>query len=259
MESTHKAGVVEWVLKRAAGDERGTAMYGDLVELRPERGGAWFWMAYARTLVALMWRTPVAFAVGGSCFVAFYQIWVWMHGLEFRYFWRADWYSHPYVHRALTWIVFELWFVLPYSAIRFGAHDRLVRLTSGAALTLTCALLIWPTHVGAFCLAAIGLLLAFGSIFFADWRGAGTTLIAAITAGSLVLYSLFFFANIGAWYYMKHGFGPHFELFSLGFALPHSLFWILTWSIIVAEMAVLALVSARLHRRFVGRKEVATA
>ena len=54
-----KACAAEWMLRQVAGEERGAGIYGDLVELASTRGGAWFWRAYARTLLGLVWQTLV--------------------------------------------------------------------------------------------------------------------------------------------------------------------------------------------------------
>lgn len=61
-----KTALAEWILKRAAGSERGGAIYGDLVELAASRGRAWFWAAYVRTLIALIWRTQIAFVIASA-------------------------------------------------------------------------------------------------------------------------------------------------------------------------------------------------
>jgi len=63
-----RAGIAEWLLKRAAGAERGAAIYGDLAEMGATRGRRWFPAEYLRTLVRLGWRTPVAFACGFAAF-----------------------------------------------------------------------------------------------------------------------------------------------------------------------------------------------
>jgi hypothetical protein len=55
--------LAESLLARLADKDRAAAIYGDLVELSATRGRLWFWTVYARTLISLGWRTPVAFVV----------------------------------------------------------------------------------------------------------------------------------------------------------------------------------------------------
>jgi len=142
-----KGSAAEWMLERAAGDVRGVAIYGDLLELAATRGRVWFWMAYVRTLVALTWRTPAAFACGTVVFAAMFRLrptlprmwWLWWAGMH-----------HPYLTRGTRYVALSLWFLLPFVATRYGLQDRFVRLAIavGAMVTLAVLLPVLPLLLG---------------------------------------------------------------------------------------------------------------
>jgi len=124
----------ESLLGSFAGRDRAAAIYGDLVELAATRGRAWFWMAYARTLMALTWRAQAAFVISvvsvrTMCFV--YPRWVQFQlqhlaaGMHINmFFGQLAVASGP----CLNLIAMCLWFVLPYVWLRFGRRDRLTQL-----------------------------------------------------------------------------------------------------------------------------------
>jgi hypothetical protein len=136
-----KDGFAEWMLKRAAGAERGTAMYGDMVEIAAARGSAWFWMAYARTLIALTWRTAAAILAVISVQYLRGAVAMKLLGGPISYndprlhAWRVPYLAH------FSWdvsirVMFTLWIVLPYVAMRFGLRNRLTYL-AGVLLLLS--------------------------------------------------------------------------------------------------------------------------
>ena len=131
-----KTTVAEWILKRAEGAERGTAIYGDLTELATTRGRTWFWLAYARTMVALTWRTVAAFAIMYSylrspwvlgairSFMHWLFRWVPYASHEYR---PPAWYFHL---TPLSMLLTGLYFLTPFLLVRFGLRDRLTQLAS---------------------------------------------------------------------------------------------------------------------------------
>jgi len=241
-----KGSAAEWMLERAAGDVRGVAIYGDLLELAATRGRVWFWMAYVRTLVALVWRTAAAFACGTVVFAAMFRLrptlprmwWLWWAGMH-----------HPYLTRGTRYVALSLWFLLPFVATRYGLQDRFVRLAIavGAMVTLAVLLPVLPLLLVANGLAVLTVVAAISS---KEWRGAGLTLAGTMAVSVSVEITLYWLANTGSWYYNHHRFGPHFNFFSTGFALKRQLFWKVMWTMFTVNAVVLASVSKRLRGRF---------
>jgi hypothetical protein len=146
-----KTPIAEWLLARIVGSERAAAIYGDLEELAATRGSLWFWTAYARTLVTLGWRTPVAFllayafstwvAIGAfptvhSVLRSFYRN---VRNKPHQAFWNV--FDRTIHHTtAHFWQIplgdslIALWFILPFVLVRFGLRDRLTQLASAIFL-----------------------------------------------------------------------------------------------------------------------------
>lgn len=252
-----KSEFAEWLLRRAAGEVRGVAIYGDLLEMAAGRGITWFWLTYLRTLLGLLSRPAAAFVAGTVAFVVIYRLrWMRFFPPGWRSCWSGGWVHHAYFVRSTQSVMFLLWFLLPFAAARYGLRDRFVRLTFAV-----CAMVMVAYFAPAFSLllAGIGLALLFVSIaiFSNEWRGAGITLAGTTVVSFFVELALFNLAHIGSWYYARHRFGPHFELFGLNFALERHLFWTVMWTMFVLNVAVLVAISTRLRRRFM-RGERAT-
>lgn len=124
----------EWVLARFVGEARAGAIMGDLTEMAASRGRFWFWAAYARTLISVGWRTPVAFL----CAYIF-SLWIGNRLFSITYFLFRP-FQRPlrtFVHTAAfaTWgsllgdALVALWFILPFVLVRLGLRDRLAQLT----------------------------------------------------------------------------------------------------------------------------------
>src|ERR1019366_8492863 len=79
---TSSPAIAEWLLARVTDPTRAAAILGDLTEMAATRGRLWFWTAYARTLITLGWRAPVAFvfAMASMRFI-FGTVfpWLWNH------------------------------------------------------------------------------------------------------------------------------------------------------------------------------------
>jgi len=132
----HKTPPTEWLLARLTTRDRAAAILGDLTEMAATRGRLWFWIAYTRTLITLGWRTPVAiFAVVIS------EKYIRSRILPrlLQPFFIHNWYEfkrlaaqHPFLSHfswtASMWVVFTLWYVLPYIMVRFGLRNRLTYL-----------------------------------------------------------------------------------------------------------------------------------
>ena len=132
-----KGGLAEWFLKRAAGTERGTAIYGDLVELATTRSRAWFWLAYARTLLSFTWRTLIAFAITTYAYLRFRAITAAiLSSMDWLFRWvpvAGNRYEPPLWWWHLTPLIvllFGLPLLAPFFLVRFGWRDRLTQLAS---------------------------------------------------------------------------------------------------------------------------------
>jgi hypothetical protein len=126
----------EALLFRLTDPTRAAAIYGDLVELAATRGRLWFWLAYARTLVAIGWRTPAAIVAAivfttslrGAIASRLQPHWLFnIQQLNLTY------QQHPHLNQ-FCWtlsisVMFCAWIVFPYVAIRFGLRNRLTYLS----------------------------------------------------------------------------------------------------------------------------------
>ena len=123
----------EWLLSCITSRERATAIIGDLTEIAATRGRLWFWIAYARTLVALGWRTPAA-VLAAIVSIKYLRGRVLGLLLSVIHFNGPPALAGRYSHLAVfSWIasleaVSTLWILLPYAAIRFGLRNRLTYL-----------------------------------------------------------------------------------------------------------------------------------
>lgn len=178
-------GLGEQLLALIAGSNRAAAMYGDLVELRHERGKLWFWGAYLRTLAVYGWKIPVALLVADA-----------MRELVFDLFhlyisvtpasWRTP--SAPLVlgdmGPLLACVMSTLWFVLPYSVVVYGVRDRVVRLTFAVSVGTTIAFLFVPWL--SFVAAMLTVLLTCAALSSPAWRGATVVLLIMLGSGVLM-------------------------------------------------------------------------
>jgi hypothetical protein len=131
-----KTALPEWLLARFVGNERAAVILGDLLEIATTRGRLWFWSAYARTLISLAWRTPLAFL----CAYAF-SGWIATNGFMIINSLRRHflWNVHPYYPPAVWRIplgdsILALWFILPFVLVQYGYRDRLTQLASAVFL-----------------------------------------------------------------------------------------------------------------------------
>jgi hypothetical protein len=189
-----RVGVAEWVLKRAAGEERGAAVYGDLVELATTRGSGWFRVAYVRTMVALTWRRVAAFAIGMASLRAMW----WVYPIWFQYqvhYTSRVWQENMFVGRFavvsgpfLNLISFCLWFALPFAWFAFGRKDRLTQF-AGALFLATLPVYFHFWLIGVSSAAAIVVLL--GAVFSSYWRRALAVLAVTCAIGVTAVTAAF--------------------------------------------------------------------
>lgn len=188
-----RAGIAEWLLKRAAGPARGTAVYGDLTEMAGSHDRVWFWFAYTRTLFFFTWRTPVAVLAAilsieylrSRVARLFFPYWAHVPGSPFwrvrgipylaHFSWNVSWYA-----------LLFLWIVLPYVAIRFGLRNRLTCL-AGILFLLAVPAYTFRPHVYQLTGLACALIVV-AALASTGWRRQMIFLIANCVAAYLVFY-----------------------------------------------------------------------
>jgi hypothetical protein len=130
-----KSTPTEWLLARLTTTDRATAILGDLTEMAAARGRLWFWTAYARTLITLGWRAPVAFVLA---IASLYYVWIALALLTYRPHphWSEPALFHSWNLCFVLWVTglsasFARWliFALPFVIVRFGFRNRLTQVT----------------------------------------------------------------------------------------------------------------------------------
>jgi hypothetical protein len=131
----------EWLLARIAGREQAAAIMGDLEELSATRSKSWFWTTYARTLITLGWRTPVAFLIAMVSMRFIFRTLILLLMIH-RTSRLSDaslsdmlsTHARIVLYNCLINAARFLVFALPFVVVRFGLRNRLTQ--------LTCALLL---------------------------------------------------------------------------------------------------------------------
>jgi len=193
----------EWLLASLATPDRAAAIMGDLTEMAATRGRLWLWMAYARSLVAVAWRTPAA-VVAAIVSVKYLRrsglprllYAIHLYGISFNN--SRLWFQHRshLAHLAhFSWIVslgvvFTLWILLPYVAIRFGLRNPLTRLAGILFLFAVPVYTFRPqiyTSTGLICA-----LIVVAALASALWRKQMIFLLAGYAIHELVYYACYY-------------------------------------------------------------------
>jgi hypothetical protein len=143
---------LEVILARFTPRDRAASILGDLTELSATRGRVWFYATYTRTLIALAWRTPVAFliAVAGVWLsfrnIVFMRLFLWLRhvyighfgGYKLPVFVNSEWIPlrTQIAYRIVFSEHFLLFFALPFALLRFGGRSRITHLTFAFAMGL---------------------------------------------------------------------------------------------------------------------------
>jgi hypothetical protein len=251
--STKPSTATEWLLACLTDNERATAILGDLTEMAATRGRLWFAAAYLRTLISLTWRTAVAFLLGVASLAAFYRLNIfYIRHIPFA--WRIH-PSHPYIGQAVFYLAVQLWFLVPFAVVRYGFADRLVRVGLTLLLFTTGAELSIPL-LSPFLAAAAVAAAAAASLAYTGLRRPAITLVATSVVGAFTLLNLRFLAHMACWIdeHKPLNASSHYRFFETGFAFPHTLFWVVMWSMGLLDMLVLAFVCSRLHHRLLRQR-----
>jgi hypothetical protein len=228
----------EWLLARIAGRDRAAAILGDLAEMAATRGQLWFWMAYARILVRLGWRSPVALVAGFAGF-AFFMSFLTFWMLHTPPAWRNASRIFMVTGPLTAIMTVPLWFALPYGAVRYGFRDRFVRLACVLFLTSTTVLFYPPALSPYFASAAV--LAVAASMILRAWRRPMIVLAATVAAGMTALVVSF---NLLSKVY--HPYVPDPGTF-------HLRGWIIIRLTVAFALWIAAMVCSRLHHWLLQR------
>jgi hypothetical protein len=193
----HKTPIAEWLLARIAGCDRAAAIMGDLLELSATRGRLWFWTAYARTLISLGWRAPVAFvfAMASMRFI-FGTVFPWLWNRRTTHLMDAGLFGVYNQHiRLITWNISMvtaqfLCFAFAFVLVRFGWRNRLTQL---ACALFLIAMPIYSLRPWFMDLSGVAMMLIIAAALVAPpWRKplavlAGTCLPAIAVKGTYLI------------------------------------------------------------------------
>lgn len=137
----HSAAFAEWIVARFTNRKHAASIVGDLLELKPQKGNWWFWLAVAGVVFALSWRQSLAFVAcfyaGGWVFSGFQMAAYGMHAQH-----RPPMPWEPVVN-VLSGTATVLWIVGVYSAIRYSLRDRATQLALAFASILSAFIFYW--------------------------------------------------------------------------------------------------------------------
>jgi hypothetical protein len=190
------ASVVEGILRRVTTRDRASAIVGDLVEMKEQKGAAWFWLSAAGVLFSLVWRWPIAFVAsfyaGAWSFEAFLMATVGIHA--------------QHIPEDYPWAQ-VLWGILlagscaialgVFAGIRYGLRERATQMVlAWATLAAAVIYLWWVPAVLVTCIAS-ALALGLYSVCAREGRRASVVAWPAIVMG---VCGFFWWAAIGTLY-----------------------------------------------------------
>jgi hypothetical protein len=239
--------LTEVLLTRSIGAQRAAAIAGDLLELASTRGKLWYFVASAKTVLSITWKLPVAFLMACMGFILVQRL-TW----ALYPFVLPVLLQHPFLAEILGRIAWDLTGLAAFAGIRYGIHDRLFKLSCAAfaiaTLTYVCLHQSLPVPV----LAVLGSLAAVGLLVSTKWRGAFLLLTLAVVVGLVMDFNFGNLAHLYCWLYDHKPLNAssHYRYFDVGYAFPHTIFWIVTWTISVLDVLTLCFVTSH-FRRFI--------
>ncbi len=223
---------------------RAASVFGDLAEEAGEKGGAWFWRAYAGVLASFAWRP-----VGGFLLAAAGCWWAP------RYFYYGPsilpdpvvyGISKAFFASTLTGLGALSCFIFLFSVIRFGTRDRLTRLSLGFGVI--GGVMGWFWFVPAVpALAAVSIAAIIGA---AMWSASGRRSLAALVGLWLVLTAL----EVGGLILYRAGVDH-----VLGLKSSQAAYGIWFYSWYFGVLIIACLLCALVHRRLIGSGELVRA
>jgi len=258
----HKTPPTEWLLARLASRDRAAAILGDLTEMAATRSRLWFWTAYARTLITLGWRTPVAFFAGLAGFFTmmyFLSAWVRNPGASVTAHQPPANIPAKLVFLATMFLVsfsLSLWFAAPFTILRFGYRDRMAQLY-GVFFLLAAPVFFHSSPVSLVC-TLLTLAVIFAALFSKSWR---RPVVVIATMSVAVVFCLTTCSDLSSKIYH-----PHFHLTAGPVAMGASpvpfnpVSWFIVRLTFGVALLIAAVVCSLLHRWMLERpKEVGRA
>jgi hypothetical protein len=138
------ASVVEGILCRVTTPDRATAMVGDLVEIREQRGAVWFWLSAAGVLLTLMWRWPLAFVVSFYAGARSAEAFMWATtGVNSAH--RTIGLDFPWgpVFEGICLVGSCSVALSVFAAIRYGVRERATQMVLAWATLAAAAIYLW--------------------------------------------------------------------------------------------------------------------
>jgi hypothetical protein len=177
----HKTSIaaVERLLRFWTTKDRANAIIGDLVEVAPQKGTAWFWRSVLKIGISVSWRPLLGLAVASYAGLRALSLQMLIYGVH----------AH---HPPHSWVRFfgvldgaanVLLLVLPYTAIRYGARDRITALAAawmGLLILFLCEW--WRPGASAMCMA-LGLGIIVFSSCKSELRKPSVSLLATVAVG----------------------------------------------------------------------------
>jgi hypothetical protein len=182
--SDSKRSLAESILALPVGSERAAAIYGDLLELAATRMRASFWTSYFTTLLSLCWRPLTALCFGGLIFAVLYDRLIfpmWLFAM-----------CHTYAGTSIADATMQLWFLVPFGAVRYGIRDRIVQLAFATLLIATGIIFLdlWlGNHTLAVCVTFASVA-AICMVISRPWRISMISLVVSCAVGVATLECL---------------------------------------------------------------------
>ncbi len=174
---------LEWVLSRFTTRDRAVSILGDLLEDAESNGRLWFWTSLARVFFSLAWRKPtaffVAYAIGGAIFASLTNADPLWNEIGFK---SID-PSGPIAVAAVMIVIpsaVALWFLAPYSVLRFGLRDQFTQIKAPLFIVTTVGVLFRDFTIAC---AVITIATILVGLFLYSWRRSLIALSVTVGAG----------------------------------------------------------------------------
>lgn len=204
-----QARLAEWILRRTTTPERAEAEIGDLLELRPVKGGLWFWAAVLRLAARQGWRGLLAFLA------AFYGAAWGQQALMMR----TSGYNSPhpfpsvfpdpiwwlkFLPSYLDWTGTICLALFLYIGIRFGPGDKLVQGAAFLGATIWLVVFFWWQPIVFILACAVSICSGIWALTRKIWHGT----LLSIAALALTYVCLVFGGYYLTFLYQKQIAGP---------------------------------------------------
>jgi len=173
---------LEWVLSCFTTRDRAISILGDLLEVAESNGRLWFWTSFARVFFSLAWRKPtallVAYAIGGTIFAFLTNADPLWNEIGFKVE-----PSGPIATVAVMIVIpsaVALWFLAPYSVLRFGLHDQFTQIAAPLFIVTTIGVLFPDLMTTCAVITVVAIL---SGLFLHSWRRSLIAFCVTVGAG----------------------------------------------------------------------------